>query len=56
MSSQIIHYCCGSYYIGDYGGVARYDYQIKLAFPDRKFFKGPEMKKDMLAYLEKFKI
>lgn len=53
MKNQIIHYCCGSYDIGDCGGVARYDYQIKLAFPDRKFFQGPRMKKEMLAYLEK---
>ena len=53
MQNKIIHYCCGSYDIGDCGGVARYDYQIKLAFPDRKFFQGPRMKKEMLAYLEK---
>ena len=53
MKTQIIHYCCGSYEINDFGGVARYDHQIKLAFPDRKFFKGPEMKKEMLSYLEK---
>ena len=48
---NIIHYCCGSYDIGDFGGVARYDYHIKLAFPNRKFFKGPEQKIQMLDYL-----
>ena len=48
---DIIHYCCGSYEIGDFGGVARYDYHIKLAFPNRKFFKGPEQKLQMLKYL-----
>ena len=31
----IIHYCCGSYDQGVHGGVARYDYHIKLAFPQR---------------------
>jgi len=48
---NIIHYCCGSYDIGDFGGVARYDSHIKLAFPNRKFFKGPEQKIQMLEYL-----
>ena len=33
----IIHYCCGSYDQGAIGGVARYDYHIKLAFPERIF-------------------
>lgn len=33
----IVHYCCGSYDIGQHGGVARYDYHIKLAFPERIF-------------------
>ena len=41
---NIIHYCCGSYDSGDYGGVARYDYHIKLIFPNRKFFQGPSQK------------
>ena len=50
---QIIHYCCGSYDQGLHGGVARYDYQIKLAFPHRKFFQGPNQKNQMLQFLEK---
>lgn len=41
----VIHYCCGSYDIGDFGGVARYDYHISLAFPHRIFVKGPQQKK-----------
>jgi len=38
---NIVHYCCGSYEIGDFGGVARYDYHIKKAFPNRLFLQGP---------------
>ena len=53
MQNQIIHYCCGSYDYGNHGGVARYDYQIKLAFPDRHFFQGPQQKQQMLQFLEK---
>ena len=49
---EIIHYCCGSYDLGNYGGVARYDYHIKLAFPERKFFTGPRQKNQMLEYLK----
>lgn len=49
---EIIHYCCGSYDLGNYGGVARYDYHIKLAFPERKFFSGPQQKNQMLEYLK----
>ena len=40
----IVHYCCGSYDIGDHGGVARYDYHIKLAFPNRIFVKQHDKK------------
>ena len=50
---QIIHYCCGSYDGGNYGGVARYDYHIKLVFPNRKFFRGPTQKQQMIKYLDK---
>ena len=53
MQNQIIHYCCGSYDQGLHGGVARYDYQIKLAFPHRRFFQGPNQKRQMLQFLEK---
>lgn len=49
---NIIHYCCGSYDGGDYGGVARYDYHIKLIFPNRKFFKGPAQKNKMIDYIK----
>jgi len=46
---EIISYCCGSYQYGDYGGVARYDYQLWKTFPNRKFFNN---KDDLLSYLE----
>ena len=52
---NIIHYCCGSYDSGDYGGVARYDYHIKLIFPNRKFFQGPSQKNKMIKYLKSCK-
>lgn len=48
----IIHYCIGSYDIGDYGGVARYDYHLKKCFPNRKFFKAPEDKNKMLDFMK----
>lgn len=47
----IIHYCCGSYSRGVFGGVARYDYHVSLAFPNRIFFEGPREKSNMLGYL-----
>ena len=55
MYTNIISYCCGSYDSGNHGGVARYDYQLKLIFPERKFFEGPRQKKEMLRYLRKCK-
>ena len=51
--SCIVHYCCGSYENGDYGGVARYDYQLKLIYPKRIFFQGPKEKNKLLNYLKK---
>ena len=53
--NEIIHYCCGSYDQGCYGGVARYDYHVKLAFPNRIFFEGPREKTKMLNYLKQCK-
>ena len=52
---EIVHYCCGSYDIGDYGGVARYDHHFKLTFPSRRFFAGPRQRDQMLAYLSECK-
>ena len=43
---MIISYCCGTW--PSIGGVARYDTQLKLIFPERKFFKGPQEKAKML--------
>jgi hypothetical protein len=54
-SKMIVHYCCGSYDHGAYGGVARYDYHIKLAFPQRIFVTGPQQKAPLLQFLEKHK-
>ena len=51
----IIHYCCGSYFNGDFGGVARFDYQLWKIFPKRVFFQGPKQKNNMLEYLKKYK-
>ena len=48
----IIHYCCGSMYHGAIGGVARYDYQISLAFPNRIFLEGPREKEKLLKFLK----
>ena len=48
----IVHYCCGSYESGDHGGVARYDHQIKLAFPERVFFQGPQQKNQMNEFIK----
>lgn len=51
--TQMIHYCCGSYDTGDFGGVARYDYHLKRVYPRRRFFKGPEQRALLLCYAEK---
>jgi hypothetical protein len=54
-SKIIIHYCCGSYDTGNHGGVPRYDYHIKLVFPQRIFVRGPQQKAPLLQFLEKHK-
>jgi len=54
-TTQLVHYCCGSYDIGDYGGVARYDYHLKKVYKHRRFFKGPAQKNCMLQYSEKLR-
>jgi glycosyltransferase involved in cell wall biosynthesis len=51
-NKNIIHYCVSSYDIRNYGGVARYDYQIKKVFPNRKFFKAQESKNKLLKFLK----
>lgn len=48
----IVHYCCGTYYRGNFGGVACYDYQFSKAFPHRVFFEGPREREKMLEFLE----
>ena len=46
-------YCCGSYYKGNYGGVAQFDYHLKSLFNNRVFFQGPSQKSQLLEYLKK---
>jgi hypothetical protein len=48
--SPIISYCCDTF--PSVGGVARYESQLKLVFPNRKFFRGPGEKQKMLDYLK----
>jgi hypothetical protein len=48
---KIISYCCNTWPLG-LGGVARYDTQLKLIFPERVFFKAPHEKFKMLEYLK----
>lgn len=55
VKKEIVHYCIGSYDIGDNGGVARFDYQLKQVFPDRKYFKAPEQKLELCKYLNNCK-
>lgn len=52
---QIVVYFCGSYDILDFGGVAAYDRHIKLCYPNRKFFKGPQQKNELLSYINNYK-
>tara|TARA_B110001469_G_C9648393_1_gene329340 strand:+ start:7530 stop:9422 length:1893 start_codon:yes stop_codon:yes gene_type:complete len=51
--SDVIHYCCGKY--PNVGGVPRFDLQISIVFPNRKFFYGPQEKEKMLHYLSRCK-
>lgn len=50
MSYTIISYCNDTW--PRIGGVARYDTQLKLIFPERVFFKGPQQKDEMLNFLK----
>ena len=52
---NIIHYCINSYDNNSYGGVARYDYHIKLIFPNRIFIKGDQEKNKLINVLKKIK-
>ena len=53
LTQKIVHYCDGTYYRGAIGGVARYDYQIQKAFPNRLFAQGPRQKEALIKLLEK---
>ena len=48
----LIHYCCGSYYQNNFGGVACYDHQLSKAFQHREFFEGPAEKEKMIEFLK----
>jgi glycosyltransferase involved in cell wall biosynthesis len=47
---NIISYCNDTY--PSIGGVARYDTQLKLIFPNRIFFKAPQQRSELLEYLK----
>ena len=47
---MLISYCNGTW--PSIGGVARYDTQLKLIFPKRKYFKGPQEKDKMIEFLK----
>ena len=51
---KIVHYCASSYFIGNCGGVPRFDYQISLVFPNRIFIKDGNIK-ELLTFLYKNK-
>tara|TARA_Y100000816_G_scaffold281100_1_gene255264 strand:- start:54 stop:1910 length:1857 start_codon:yes stop_codon:yes gene_type:complete len=51
-NKQIFHYCDGCYEMGNVGGVARYDYQLKLIYPQRIFIKGPQNISNLLTLLK----
>jgi len=47
----LVSYCCDTW--PNIGGVPRYDTQLKMIFPGRVFFKGPQQKTHMLDFLKK---
>ena len=47
---KIVHYCSSSYTLGSYGGVSRFDYQLSLVFPNRKFIQDGNIS-ELLYYL-----
>lgn len=47
----VVHYCCGSYANGLFGGVPRYDHQIALCFPSRIFFVAPLEREHMKHFV-----
>lgn len=46
----LVHYCC-SKYPTSFGGVARFDYHVSIAFPRRLWFQGPDEKQKLLNYI-----
>ena len=50
----LVHYCCGTYSMGDFGGVACYDSQLLKVFPHRVFFQGSHQINNMDRFLERY--
>lgn len=53
---MIIHYCCGNYQTGDFGGVARFDHCLKSTFPDVMMYQGPHQKSEFLSFVKQCEI
>lgn len=53
--TYIIHYSMQSYDIGEFGNVGRYDHHLKAIFKNRRFYKAPEQRNEMLQYSEHLK-
>jgi hypothetical protein len=53
MSNLIIIHYSSSKYPFQYNDIGRFDYQLKLAYPDRLWFQGPSGKDDMIKFIEK---
>ena len=53
---MIIHYCCGNYQTGDFGGVARFDHCLKSSFPDVIMYQGPHQKSEFLSFINQCEI
>lgn len=50
MTYTLISYCNDTW--PHIGGVARYDTQLSITFPQRYFFKGPQQKKELINFLK----
>ena len=53
---SIVHYCCGTYQSGDFGGVARFDHCLKSNFPNVVSFQGPSHKNEFTCFLKQCKV
>lgn len=53
---SVVHYCCGTYQSGDFGGVARFDHCLKSNFPNVVSFQGPRHKNELTCFLRQCKV